>query len=154
MRLTSPAFEDGNTIPLRYAAESQNELPPLEIDGMPEATQSLAVVIEDTDSPLGDAVTHWLVWNLPPDTRHLDATHLPEACRVGTDSFGKVGYTGPNPPEGRHHYRIRVLALDEELELDTGANRVALDHAVADHILAEAEITGLYEHYMDEADPD
>jgi hypothetical protein len=64
------------------------------------------------------------------------------------DTFGKVGYTGPNPPEGRHHYHFRVLALDIELALAEGASRVDFDRAVTDHVLEEAELTGVFEHHM------
>jgi len=148
MRLTSPAFNDGDPIPRGYAEDGLNVLPPLEIAGVPAEARSLAVVIEDPDSPLGQEVTHWLAWNLPAATRHLDARHLPADLRVGTDTFGKVGYTGPNPPEGRHHYHFRVLALDRELALAEGATRDAFDRAVADHVLDEAELTGVFEHHM------
>ena len=148
MRLSSPVFNDGDPIPRGYAEGGLNVLPPLEIVEVPPEARSLAVVIEDPDSPLGKEVTHWLAWNLPAETRHLDARHLPAGHRVGMDTFGKVGYTGPNPPEGRHHYHFRVLALDTELGLEEGASRVAFDRAVAGHVLAEAELTGVFEHHM------
>ena len=148
MHLTSPAFNDGDPIPRGYAEGGLNVLPPLEIAEVPPGTRSLAVIIEDPDSPLGKDVTHWLAWNLPAHTRHLDARHLPADLRVGTDSFGRVGYTGPNPPEGKHHYHFRVLALDTHLDLSEGATRTAFDRAAAGHVLDAAELTGLFEHHM------
>ncbi|MEF8794643.1 YbhB/YbcL family Raf kinase inhibitor-like protein [Thiohalorhabdus sp.] len=152
MRLTSPAFGSGDPIPARYSEKGLNVLPPLAIEGVPAGAASLAVVIEDPDSPLGRGVTHWLAWNIPPGTRHLDAAAPPEGTLVGTDTFGKVGYTGPNPPEGRHHYHFRLLALDEELALPSGATRAAFDRAIRGHVLAEAGLTGIFERYMDEED--
>lgn len=154
MRLTSPVFVEGGQIPRQYSGEGCNELPPLDIEGVPAETTTLAVVMEDLDSPLGDSVTHWLVWNLPPETARLDATHLPDQARQGTDSFGRVGYRGPNPPEGRHHYRFRLLALDMHLALERGATRTSFDHAIRDHVLAEADLTGYFEDGMDEAPSD
>lgn len=154
MRLTSPTFADGDTIPARYGERGLNVLPPLEIAEVPPEAQSLAVILEDRDSPLGGEVTHWLAWNIPPGTRHVDAAALPEGSRVGTDTFGKVGYTGPNPPEGRHHYHFRLLALDEELALAAGAARAAFDRAIRGHVLAEAELTGIFERYLDEEEGD
>ena len=148
MRLTSPAFNNGEAIPRGYAEWGRNLLPPLEIEEVPAEARSLAVVIEDPDSPLGAEVTHWLAWNLPPGTGHLDARHLPAHFTVGTDSFGAVGYTGPNPPEGRHHYHFRVLALDVELKLAEGATRTEFDRSVAGHVLDEAELVGIFEHHM------
>lgn len=150
MRLTSSVFADGEGIPRQYSGEGCNELPPLCFEDVPSEASSLAVIMEDLDSPLG-RLTHWLVWNLPPAMFCLDATHLPEEARQGTDSFGRVGYRGPNPPEGRHHYRFRLLALDMQLDLKTGDNRSALDGATKDHVIAEADLTGFFEGGMDEA---
>lgn len=145
MRLTSSAFEDGDFVPWRHSAAGLNELPPMEIDDVPAEARSLVVMIEDADSPLGEGVTHWLAWNLPPDTRLLDATHRPPECCVGMDSFGKVGYMGPIPLEGRHYFRFRVLALDTELDLASGATRDQVDKVVQGHVIDEAEMTGVVE---------
>ncbi|WP_440995734.1 YbhB/YbcL family Raf kinase inhibitor-like protein [Arhodomonas sp. SL1] len=142
MRLSSPAFTDGGLIPWRYTAPNANELPPLHIEGVPAPAHSLALILEDVDSPLG-TVTHWLAWNIPPETRSLNAVNLPEDCRIGTDSFGKVGYLGPIPPEGQHHYRFTVLALDAELELEDGATRPQLERAMKGHVLDRAEVSGI-----------
>lgn len=142
MRLSSPAFTEGGLIPWRYTAPSANELPPVHIEGVPDAAQSLVLILEDVDSPLG-TVTHWLAWNIPPDTRSLDAVNLPEECRIGTDSFGKVGYFGPVPAEGRHHYRFSVLALDTSLELEEGAARPAVERAMEEHVLDRADVSGI-----------
>ncbi len=145
MRLTSPAFRDQGAIPRRHTAASVNELPPLRIADVPGGAQSLAIVVEDVDSPLGEHVTHWVVWNLPPDTDHLDAVTVPMGCCVGTDSFGKTGYTGPMALEGRHHFRFRLFALDTTLDLPAGATRAQLDEAIRGHVVATAELTGYIE---------
>lgn len=144
MQLFSPAFKDGEPIPWSASAPNENELPPLEIRDVPAQARSLAILLEDLDSPLGP-VTHWLVWNLPVTTAHLDAATLPEEGQVGMDAFGKVGYLGPAPPEGSHHYRFRVLALDTELELVTGATRSQFDEAAQGHVLEIADLTGVME---------
>lgn len=140
MRLSSPAFNDGEQIPERYTAPNANELPPLHIESVPEAAASLALLLEDVDSPLG-TVTHWLAWNLPPETVHIDNEGLPEGSCVGLDTFGEHGYLGPAPAEGRHHYRFRLLALDCVLELPDGAGRPEFDTAAADHLVQEADLT-------------
>lgn len=150
MLLHSPGFEEGELIPWRYSSPAQNELPPLEIAGVPEDARSLALVFENMDSPLGSA-THWLVWNIPPETRHLNAVNLPHECCVGMDAFGKVGYVGPAPPAGRPRFRFVLYALDEMLDLPAGATRHQLDEAIADHVLAMAELTG-YAERPDQAD--
>lgn len=144
MRLSSPAFNDGGQIPERYTAPDANELPPLRIESVPETAASLALLLEDVDSPLG-TVTHWLVWNLPPETEHITNDALPESCCVGLDTFGEHGYLGPAPAEGRHRYRFRLLALDRSLDLADGAKRPDFDTAAADHLLQEARLTGFRE---------
>jgi len=141
MILRSPGFAEGGIIPWRYSSPAQNELPPLEIAGVPEDARSLALVFENLDSPLG-VVTHWLAWNIPPKTRYLDAVNLPPERCLGTDTFGKVGYVGPAPPEGLPRFRFVLYALDEMLELPAGATRRQLEEAIADHILARTELTG------------
>lgn len=144
MKLLSPAFEDGATMPWSTSAPNENELPPLEIREVPAAARSLAILLEDLDSPLGP-VTHWLVWNLPADTERVDALSLPEESRVGMDAFGKVGYLGPAPPEGSHRYRFRLLALDAGLDLESGALRSRFDEAAQGHVLETADLIGVIE---------
>jgi Raf kinase inhibitor-like YbhB/YbcL family protein len=144
MQLFSPAFEDGGKIPWRAAAPSENELPPLEIRDVPVEASSLAILLEDLDSPLGP-VTHWLVWNLPATTSRVDALNLPGEGRVGMSAFGKIGYLGPVPPEGSHHYRFRLLALDTELDLESGATRSRFDDAAQGHVLETADLVGIME---------
>lgn len=151
MQLSSPAFADGGRIPWSASAPNENRLPALKIHDVPERARSLALLLEDLDSPLGQ-VTHWLVWNLPPTTDHVDALSLPNEARVGMDSFGKVGYLGPIPPEGTHRYRFRLLALDAALELESGATRSQFEHTANGHVLAEAELTGFIERTSPDED--
>jgi len=141
MQLTSPEFGEGEIIPWRHSAPGQNELPALDMTGVPDSARSLALVFENLDSPLG-LVTHWLAWNIPPETTHIDAVNLPDDCRLGMDAFGKIGYFGPAPPEGRPRFRFVLHALDSPLELEAGATRQQLDAAIADHIIESAELTG------------
>jgi hypothetical protein len=53
---------------------------------------------------------------------------------------------GPAPPEGDepHRYIFRLYALDEDLDLDPGADKQALLEAMKDNVLAEAHLTGMY----------
>jgi Raf kinase inhibitor-like YbhB/YbcL family protein len=77
-----------------------------------------------------------------PDGAELEA---PAALRQGENSAGEIGYRGPCPPEGQHHYVFRVLALDTELALPARADRAAFDEAVTGHTIAEARLTAVYE---------
>ncbi|MDZ7839202.1 MAG: YbhB/YbcL family Raf kinase inhibitor-like protein [Gammaproteobacteria bacterium] len=152
MQLTSPGFHEGERIPWRYSAPGANELPPLEFREIPRGARSLALVFENLDSPLGPA-THWLAWNIPPGTPRISAVEQPANCVLGTDTFGKIGYTGPAPPEGRPRFRFTLFALEIELDLAAGATRQQFDKAIDDHVIETAELTG-YAERPDSADSD
>jgi Raf kinase inhibitor-like YbhB/YbcL family protein len=55
-----------------------------------------------------------------------------------------IGYTGPCPPSGTHHYFFKLYALDTTLSLPSSTTKSDLESAMKSHILAEAEIIGLY----------
>jgi Raf kinase inhibitor-like YbhB/YbcL family protein len=144
MQVTSPAFDDGKTIPQRYAVEGQNVSPVLEWRAAPPQTKSFAVICEDPDAPSG-TFHHWAVWNIPADRNRLEEGEhgLPQAL----NDFGKRGWGGPMPPKGDppHHYHFRVLALDRErLDLPDRARVTDVEAAARDWVLDEAELVGLY----------
>lgn len=66
--LLSPAFADGASIPDRYGYTEHDVNPPLEIEGVPPETSSLALVMDDPDAvePAGKIWDHWVVWNIDP----------------------------------------------------------------------------------------
>lgn len=144
MRLTSPEFADGDEMPWRVSAASENRIPALNLHDVPDTARSLTLLLEDLSSPLG-GVTQWLVWNLPPETTHIDAVSLPESAVIGMSAFGKIGYSGPTPPEGRHTYRFVANALDCQLDLAPGASRPDFDAAVEGHIIDTADLRGMIE---------
>src|SRR5438128_2735327 len=110
MRLQSPAFSDGSSIPTRLTADGANESPPLAWSTAPSGTKSLAIIVEDPDAPSGTFV-HWLAWNIEPTERALQEGDA-AATNQGTNGFGGVGWAGPSPPPGRpHRYVFKLYAL-------------------------------------------
>src|SRR5215471_2402283 len=57
LRLTSPAFKDGDNIPKQYTCDGANSSPPLTWSGVPPAAKSLAIITDDPDAP-GKAWVH------------------------------------------------------------------------------------------------
>ena len=106
LKLTSSAFEDGGRIPAKYTADGEDISPPLFIDGIPEGTISLALVMDDPDAPMG-TWDHWIVWNISPDTNQISAGVEPEGVS-GRNSWGRLGYGGPAPPSGTLPGRCRI----------------------------------------------
>ena len=69
------------------------------------------------------------------------------APREGRNDFREVGYRGPCPPRGHgsHRYFFRLYALASEPAVPSGASRRELERAIADNVLAVAELVGTYE---------
>ena len=143
LRITSPAFHDTQTIPPRCTADGSDISPELRIEGVPERTQSLALIVDDPDAPMGTWV-HWVLWNIPADTTVIEEGTTPVGSTSGRNSWGRTGYGGPSPPSGTHRYFFKLYALDEELDLPPTTDKAALEHAIDGHILGTAQLMGTY----------
>jgi len=148
LKVTSTAFTDGGMIPPRYTADGDDISPPLNWEGLPAGTKSVALINDDPDAPMGTWV-HWLVWNIPPEKLSLAEDIRPfkesqDGIRQGTTDFGRIGYGGPAPPSGVHRYFFKVYALDSKLDLTPGATKPQLEKAMKGHILAEGQLMGKY----------
>ena len=157
MTIQSSAFADGQPIPVKFTGEGADVSPPLSWQGIPQVTKQLALICDDPDAPTPEPWVHWLIYNLPPETQSLPE-HVkrdgrittPIAARQGCNSWPdgeNLGYLGPMPPRGHglHHYHFKLYALDSALNLPSGITKSQLLDAMSDHILATAEIVGVYE---------
>jgi Raf kinase inhibitor-like YbhB/YbcL family protein len=145
MRISSKAFAPGATIPERYTLDGPNLSPPLHIEDVPAQARSLALVVEDPDAP-GGTFNHWLLFNMDPKIKEIRENSAPVWATRGRNDFGDLDYDGPKPPAGTHHYHFRLFALDAMLGLQPGAQRSELEQAMAGHVLAQADLTGIYAH--------
>lgn len=149
MRLTSPAFQDGDEIPMKYTCEGSNVSPPLAWSDVPPRARSLALIVDDPDAPDPRAPmttwVHWVITDVPPDSHglHEDVARLTHG-RVGLNDWKRTAWGGPCPPIGRHRYFFKLYALDCVLELPRPTKRDA-ERAMAGHVLAEATLMGTYE---------
>lgn len=145
IEVTSSAFADGALIPARYTCNGSDTLPPLSFGRIPAAAQSLAIICDDPDAPVGLWV-HWVVFNLPATVHEIkegdEVTQY--GAIVGTNSWGKQTWGGPCPPSGTHRYYFKVYALDTKLTLDKQANNTALLNAMEGHVLASGQLMGRY----------
>ncbi len=142
MKVTSSAFQEGGNIPSKFTCDGDNASPPLQIAGVPSEAKTLVLIADDPDAP-GGLFTHWLVWNIPPQTNSIAEGSAPKGVH-GTNDFGKSGYGAPCPPSGTHRYYFRVFALDRELTLPAGAKRSQLNGAMKGHVVAQGELMGRY----------
>jgi len=148
IKVTSTAFEDGGMIPAKYTCDGADISPPLACEGIPEGTKSIALISDDPDAPMGTWV-HWVLCNLPGDTRELPENipaeeTLSNGTMQGLNDFRRVGYGGPCPPSGIHRYFFKVYALDKMVEPGGWANKVELMRVMEGHVLAQGELMGRY----------
>lgn len=149
LSLSSPAFLDGDKIPIKYTCQGQDVSPPLAWNEPPAGTQSFVLIVNDLGAPRG-VFPHWIVFNVPPNSRELPESvptqaQLPGGAIQGKNDFGRIGYGGPCPPPGRpHQYQFTLYALDRSLGLEPGAFRAQLVNAMQGHILAQSQLVGTY----------
>ena len=146
LELTSSAFEDGGEIPRKYGYKNGNREPPLTMNGVPEGTKSLALIMDDPDAmgAVGKVWVHWVMWNIDPTNTELFVENL---TTEGMTDFGEVGYGGPAPPDKIHTYVFKLYALDS-LPLVTGfgkdTEKTHLEKAMEGHIIEQTQLTGTY----------
>jgi len=147
--VTSTAFEKGGAIPEQYTCDGADLSPPLSWSNIPEGTETIALICDDPDAPVGTWV-HWVLYNLPAEIQSLDeglatSGQLTSGAYQGRNDFGKLGYGGPCPPGGsKHRYYFKVYALSTTLALAPGSNKADLLTAMEGHILAEGQLKGKY----------
>lgn len=150
-RLTSPAFDHDEELPLRYTADGDDISPPLQWEGVPPETKELILVCDDPDAEAG-VFTHWIVYGMRPDVTGLpegvprDAVvEGPVSLVQGLNEFDESGYSGPVADEDRGPHRVffRLIALDAELDLPVGVTRADLRKATKEHIIQQAVLVGI-----------
>ncbi len=150
LTLTSPAFKEGELIPSKYTCDGENVSPEIHIENIPEGTVSLALVMDDPDIP--DSVKqsrgiekfdHWVVYNIPPDTRVIPMGEIVGA--LGLNSKGEATYTGPCPPDREHRYIFRLYALSSTLNFIQTPKLYDVEETARGMMVESAELIGKYE---------
>ena len=141
LAISSSEFINNEPIPTLYTCLGEDINPPLTISGIPPQTQSLVLIVDDPDAPMGIWV-HWVVFNIPPAQFGIPAGTSPGM--QGANDFGRNAYGGPCPPNGTHRYFFKLYALDSVLDLNEGATKDEVEKAMEGHIIGQAQLIGLY----------
>jgi Raf kinase inhibitor-like YbhB/YbcL family protein/uncharacterized protein (TIGR00297 family) len=146
--ITSPAFAQGLPIPEKYTCSGENRSPELIWSDIPPATKSIALIMDDPDAPLG-TFTHWVIYNLPPQSKGLQENtqegKISGGGIQGLNSARKNGYMGPCPPSGKpHRYFFKIYATDLEPNLPENLTVDKLTSQLAGHTLAAGEWMGTF----------
>lgn len=153
MELKSQAFRDGGRIPDQYVmpgAGGKNVSLPLEWSNPPEGVKSFAISIVDPH-PVANNWVHWIVVNIPAGESSLaeaaSGRKMPKGAVELKNSFGAIGYGGPQPPKGtgEHPYVVTVYALNvEKLDIPVSSNLKTFLGELKGKVIASAELTGMY----------
>ncbi|HZA77615.1 MAG TPA: YbhB/YbcL family Raf kinase inhibitor-like protein [Acidimicrobiales bacterium] len=140
LRLTSPAFGEGELIPPEYTCIGDDVSPPLAWSGVPEGTVELALVVRDPDA---DGFVHWVVTGLPPRAEGLARGNPPAEAVEALNDFGREGWSGPCPPSGTHDYDFRLYALGEASRIAPRTDGAqAAEQLESAPVLASAALSG------------
>lgn len=152
LELKSSSFV-AETIPTKYSScgGQDGASPELSWSTPPEQTQSFALIAFDKDSPFGFKFTHWVLYDIPPDRRESTENvakqeQLADGSRQGLNDYDRIGYVGPCPPHGTHHYVFTLYALDTKLGLPPRASKKQVVKAMKGHVLASGELIGSFQH--------
>lgn len=141
MHLRSPAFDAGGAIPATYTCDGADVSPPLRIEGIPDGTAALVLVMDDPDAP-GGTWDHWVLYDIPVSAEIPE--NVADLGIGGENSWGDTGYGGPCPPAGTHRYVFAVFAVSEATGLDAGASKAEVYAAIEGTVLAEAVLEAKY----------
>ena len=159
MKIISSAM-NGGLIPEKYGKFSSEKnkygIPslsvPFTVEDAPEGTVSYALVLDDADAvPVcGFVWIHWIAADITDPEVPEGASYNADFVQ-GTNSLvgengkeGAFGYGGMAPPDAPHTYTLKVYALDCKLGLEDGFYYNELLHAMKGHVLATAEVEGVY----------
>lgn len=150
LSVSSSAFQDSDKIPAKYTCSAQDVSPPLSWSEPPSGARSFVLIVDHPDAP-GGTFTHWIIFNIPSNSRGLPEAvptqaQLSDGTTQGKNDFGRIGYGGPCPPPGRAaRYQFTLYALDQSLDLKAGASQKQILDAMREHILAQGQLTGIYQ---------
>lgn len=146
--IQSTAFANNEKIPVVYTCDGKDISPPLSWTNPPAGTKSFALIVTDPDAP-SPPFFHWVVYNIPANSTELveNIKNFPQGTLIGNNSWNKSQYNGPCPPKGtiNHHYVFTLYAIDQNLNINKGADGLAVLQALNNHhILGSIELVGIY----------
>jgi hypothetical protein len=157
LSLSSPTFAFNSRLPARYSADGEGISPPLSWDHCPSGTASLALIVEDADSPTPHPLVHAIVVDIAPGQRSLvegalnPELHAESILKIGSNSFFKHSWLPPDPPpgHGEHRYVFEIFALPAGVAFSTPPGRSELIKVILESAIGVGCLVGTYERRID-----
>ena len=153
LSMTSPTFVFNGTLPIRCTADGPGVSPPLDWDAVPAGTGSLAILVEDADSPTPHPFVHAIVVDLGPEVRALEEgalaspQHAGSGLETGPNSYLQRAWLPPDPPpgHGKHRYVFQVFALISGPRFSAAPGRREFIEVILSRTVAVGCLIGTYE---------
>lgn len=151
--IATQAFSPQGEIPSKYTCDGKDISPQISWSNIPKSTKSLALIVDDPDArdpedPKMTNYVHWVLYNIPADSvglpENVMTTKLPLGTLDGLNDWGKIGYGGPCPPSGTHHYHFKLYALNAILPDLKHPTKAQLEKIMQKHIIEMTELVGTY----------
>ena len=153
LEVSSLAFADYGPIPVQFTADGEAISPPLAWRGVPGAAASLALIVEDADSPTPEPLVHVIAVDIDPTRDGLSTGELQEAdpkgspVNLGRNSYLRQAWLPPDPPpgHGKHRYAFQLFALAAGDAFSHAPGREEFAAAVRERAIASGCLIGIYE---------
>ena len=151
--LTSRSFIFNARLPQRFTADGEGVSPPLAWDKVPDGARSIALIVEDADSPTPHPLVHAIVVGLENSNGSLEEGalnsphHQGVGLETGQNSFLQHAWLPPDPPRGHgeHRYVFQVFALRDGPPVEGAPGRRAFIDLVLERAVAVGCLIGTYE---------
>jgi Raf kinase inhibitor-like YbhB/YbcL family protein len=151
--VASRAFTFNGTLPVKYTADGPGLSPPLSWNEVPADAASLALLVEDADSPTAHPLVHAIVVDLPPGNDSIDEgalsspRHTGIGLETGRNSLLQQAWLPPDPPPGHgvHRYVFQVFALSAAPPFSHTPGRGELIAAILERAIGVGCLIGTYE---------
>lgn len=149
--VVSRAFAFNSRLPATYTEDGAGISPPIAWHDIPPEAESIAVMVEDADSPTPHPLVHAIVVGLPAEDGSLEEGALSEPhhgdFETGRNSFLKQAWLPPDPPPGHgvHRYVFQVFALRAGTPFSHAPGRGEVIEAILERAVAAGCLIGTYE---------
>ena len=152
IQVSSNSFKADQEMPVDFSCSGKSTAPDITWTYPAQGTKSYALIAMDWDAPSLSLrlfpVTHWILYNIPPQTIQIpegstNAALATQKIVPGLNIAGQPGYMAPCPPLGTHRYEFRIYALDVDQIQPASNDRAGVLKAMDGHILGYGELVGL-----------
>ena len=139
-------FADGGAIDARFTCKAAGGgsgiSPGVSWGAVPAGTVELALVVTDPDA---GGFVHWVLAGINPNAINtVPEGAVPAGIHQATNSAGKVGWAGPCPPSGTHHYVFTLHALSEPSGITDGMPAADALNLIKGRSVAKAVVTATF----------